>query len=140
MPVEIQEFRRVLPDDVQEQLHKVYIDMPASKDADDVIANVERALQAGGRYYAGLFNGRWICGVLVSGDQQERSMSYLAVHPATRGRGVAERLVDEVRALEGQRGPGYLNTTFDCADADLVSIFEAIGFIAHEGGVYRCQI
>ncbi|NNM52947.1 MAG: acetyl-CoA sensor PanZ family protein [Pseudomonadales bacterium] len=140
MPVEIQEFHRVLPGEVREQLHKVYVDMPASKDADNVIANIEQSLQTGARYYAGLFNGRWICGVLVSGDLQDRNMSYLAVHPATRGRGVAERLVNEVRALEGQRGSGYLSTEFDVTDADLVSIFEAIGFIAHEGGLYRCQL
>ncbi len=140
MPVEIQEFHKNLPESVAIQLVGVYVDSPEVVQAEQVLEQIRQGLAAGDRYYAGYFNGHYICGVLIHDEVDHRSMRFLAVHPATRGRGVAERLVDEVRRLETLLKPGHLVTQFDTSDHELVSIFLAMGFLPHRDGQFRCTL
>lgn len=140
MPVEVFEFHHELPVDVASMLDKVYVDTPGTSGSVEVLQEVEKGLKNGGRYYAGQFNGKWIAGVLVSGLDGERVLRFLAVHPATRGRGVAERLVNEVRRLEAEQGEGYLVTGFDLTQPGVPEMLLALGFIPHEEGAYRCQL
>ncbi len=142
MPVEVEVYQKELPPAIAEDLRRIYIDTPGYADAQTVLADLQKRLsERGDRYYAGRFNGHWICGALVGDQGEDRVMRYLAVHPATRGRGVAERLVEEIRQQELERGAGYLVTGFPVDDAALAAILRAMGFIAHgETGIYRCQL
>ena len=140
MPVEVREIRRVLPDDVAASLERVYVDCPGMASAEDALGRVRAGLARGDRFYAGLFNGKWIAGVLVVGEGAERFLRYLAVHPATRGRGVAERLIGEVRRLESELGEGYLVSGFDLSQEGLPEMLLAMGFIPHGDDGYRCQL
>lgn len=140
MPVEVREIRKSLPDEVAESLQKVYVDCPGTTSADDALGRIRAGLERGDRFYAGLFNGKWIAGVLVLGQGEERFLRYLAVHPATRGRGVAERLLGEVRRLEAEHGEGYLVSGFDLSQEGLPEMLLAMGFIPHGDDGYRCQL
>ncbi len=141
MPVEIEVYQKELPAEIVEDLQRIYIDTPGYADAQLVLDDLQSRLAQGDRYYAGRFNGHYICGALVSSEGSDRRMRYLAVHPATRGRGVAERLVDAIRQQELERGPGYLLTGFNVDDEQLATILKAMGFIPHgEARVYRCQL
>ncbi len=140
MPVDVHVFTDRLSDQVADQLNKIYVDMPEQEKPEEILHQITAGLSTGDRYYAGYFNGRYICGVLIHDEGELRSMRYLAVHPVTRGRGVAERLVDEVRRKETDRAHGLLVTAFDTSDPELVSIFLAMGFLPHKDGQFRCTL
>ncbi len=140
MPVDVHVYTDHLSEQIAGQLLKIYVDMPEHEKPGEILQSIAAGLCGGDRYYAGYFNGRYICGVLIHDEGEFRSMRYLAVHPATRGRGVAERLVDEVRLKETERTHGLLVTAFDTSDPELVSIFLAMGFLPHKDGQFRCTL
>jgi len=50
--------------------------------------------------YIGWFNDKPISAAWVSGHDDGRELTHVAIHPATRGRGVLARLAQEIRELE----------------------------------------
>ncbi|HEX6592066.1 MAG TPA: acetyl-CoA sensor PanZ family protein [Moraxellaceae bacterium] len=139
MPVAVAAVSAPLSDTLLQDLPRVYADYPVFS-PEAAVEVLQRGLAAGGTLYTGFFNARHIAAVLVVGEGEVRGMRYLSVHPATRGRGVAERLVAEVRRLEAERGSQWLEADFDLAQEGIPDMLLAMGFIPHGEGNYRCRL
>lgn len=141
MPVLVSVAAAPLSPQVMADMEKVYVDSPefaSGAAAAEVLAD---ATSDGDTLYLGVFNGHNISAVLVRGESDSRAMRYLCVHHATRGRGVAERLVAEVRRLEQERGTRWLEADFDLAQEGVPEMLLDLGFIPHgETGRYRALI
>lgn len=140
MPLAVRTLTGPLSDAERADLAKIYVYTPDFPEAARAVAALEEALAAGQRLHVGEFNGHLIAAVLVDGVDGERVMRYLCVHPATRGRGVAERLVDEARRLEGENGGDYLIAGFNLAQDGIPEMLLSLGFIPHGEGAYRAKL
>lgn len=141
MPVIVESFRQALPAEVGAQLSRVYRDSPEFESGEAAVAALAAALAAGATLYTGFFNQRHIAAILAEGEGPHRQLRYLCVHPATRGRGVAERLMAEARRLQGEVGVEYLEADFDLSQEGVPEMLLALGFIPHgEAGIYRCRL
>lgn len=89
--------------DLEAGLGQVYADFPG-RPAADCLATIRQGLTGDGVFYLGEFNGKPVAGALVSGPADARRIQLVAVRAATRGRGVAQRLVDEIARLEARTG------------------------------------
>lgn len=141
MPVIVSVAAAPLSSQIAADMEKTYADSPefaSGASARDVLAD---AVNEGDTLYVGVFNGHYIAAVLVRGEGDSRHMRYLCVHQATRGRGVAERLVAEVRRLEKERGTRWLEADFDLAQEGVPDMLMDLGFIPHgESGIYRALV
>lgn len=140
MPVAVEVAASPLDELLAAELLRVYADYPSFASAEAALAVLKEAVAAGDTLYTGLFNSRHIAAALVRGDGETRHMRYLSVHAATRGRGVAERLVAEVRRLEAARGTRWLEAEFDLTLDGVPGMLLAMGFIPHGEGNYRCLL
>lgn len=140
MPLVVRTLTGPLNEAQRTDLAKIYVQTPDFPDAVSAVSALEAALEAGQRLHVGEFNGHLIAAVLVNGVDGDRVMRYLCVHPATRGRGVAERLVDEARRLEGESGGDYLIAGFNLAQDGIPEMLMSLGFIPHGEGAYRAKL
>jgi len=142
MPLTVESVQFGLPDDLKTHLVKVYRDTPEFASGESAIDVLTEALGGHGSVlYTGVFNNKHICAVLAQGDGQQRQLRYLCVHPANRGRGVARRLLDEVRRLEAERGSTHLEAVFDLRQEGVPEMLLAMGFIPHgQPEAYRCRL
>lgn len=140
MPVAVAVATAPLDATLTGELLRVYADYPAFDSAEAALLVLADSVAAGDTLYTGLFNARHIAAVLVRGEGATRHMRYLSVHVATRGRGVAERLVAEVRRLEAERGAQWLEADFDLRQEGIPEMLLALGFIPHGEGNYRCRL
>lgn len=140
MPVAVATLTLPFPEAAQAELQRIYADSPEFPSPEAAMAALEQAMAAGEQLYVGVFNDRHIAAVLVGGAGDVRQMRFLCVHAATRGRGVAERLVAEVRRLEGERGATWLEAAFDLGQPGIADMLLALGFIPHGEGHYRCRL
>lgn len=118
--------------DIEADLRRVYEDFPGAT-ADDCLASIADGLANGGVFYAGIFNGRPIAGALVRGPADARRISLIAVRALTRGRGVAQRLLDEIARLEGRTGGRALQIATNRQDTAVLS---RLGFVAWDSQVF----
>ena len=65
---------------------------------------LEQDLQQYTTVYTAEFNSKIIGAIWSTGQGESRVLEYVVVHPANRGRGVAERLVEEVCRIEEEQG------------------------------------
>lgn len=141
MPVLVSVATAPLAPQVMADMEKVYGDSPEFASGAAAAAVLADATNDGDTLYLGVFNGHNISAVLVRGESDSRAMRYLCVHYATRGRGVAERLVAEVRRLEQERGTRWLEADFDLTQEGVPEMLLDLGFIPHgETGRYRALI
>jgi GNAT superfamily N-acetyltransferase len=140
MPVVVERARAPLDETLAAELARIYVDSPDFTSPEAAAAVLRDAVADGDVLYMGLFNARHIAAVLVRGSGETRYLRYLGVHPATRGRGVAERLVAEVRRLEAERGAHWLVADFDLSRQGVTDMLLALGFIPHGQGNYRCRL
>lgn len=140
MPVIVERVSQQLSTEMSEQLLKVYADSPEFDAADAAVNALNTALNQGATVYAGVFNKRAVAAVLVSGEGDTRQMRYLCVHPATRGRGVADRLVSEVRRLEAENGVTWIEAAFDVNQKGVPQMLESMGFIERSAGLHRARV
>ena len=140
MPVAIEVTVAPLDPVLEGELARVYADYPGTASPAEVLTAVRAALAAGATLYTGVFDARHIAAMLVCGEGETRHMRYLCVHDATRGRGVAERLLAEVRRREAAGGSHWLEADFDLAQEGVPEMLLALGFIPHDGGSYRCRL
>lgn len=140
MPVAVETLSFPLSASTADELARIYEDSPEFADPAEALAALAQAVEAGSTLYAGVFNSRHIAAVLVGGEGETRHMRYLCVHAATRGRGVAERLVAEVRRLEGSRGAEWLEAHFNLEQPGISDMLLALGFIPHGEGHCRCRL
>jgi GNAT superfamily N-acetyltransferase len=140
MPVAVEIASAPLPEDTAAELARIFEGSPDFASPEAAVAVMRDAVASGDTLYTGVFNNRHIAAVLVRGEGDTRHLRYLTVHPATRGRGVAERLVNEVRRLEAERGTRWLEARFDLTREGVPDLLLALGFIPHNEGDYRCRV
>lgn len=140
MPVAVEVAAAPLSPALETELTRIYTDYPGFASVAAAIEVLRDAVAAGDTLYTAEFNARHIGAVLVRGEGEVRHMRYLCVHDATRGRGVAERLVAEMRRLELERGTKWLEADFDLSQEGVPDVLLALGFIPHGESVYRCRL
>lgn len=91
-------------------LLRVYADFPGIS-PQACLATITAALGAGAVFHAGTFNGKHVAGALVSGPVEARRLTLLAVHGATRQRGIGQRLIDEISRMEKTAGAHELSVS-----------------------------
>jgi ribosomal protein S18 acetylase RimI-like enzyme len=90
--------------EVREQLERLYDTSPEFGDGQDAIEQLEQNLTQYTTLYTAEFNTKIIGAIWATGQGDSRTLENIVVHPANRGRGVAERLVEEVCRMEEAKG------------------------------------
>lgn len=119
--------------DLETDLARVYADFPG-RSPEDCLAAIRATLRDGGVFYTGTFNGKQVAGAVVSGPADARRIQLVAVRAATRGRGVAVRLIDEIGRLEKLTGARELTIA---AEGEAVAVLTRLGFAAVSPGLLR---
>lgn len=140
MPVVVTIAAAPLSPEMGRDLVRIYADSPEFASAEAARLVLADAVADGDTLYTGVFNGHHIAAVLVRGAGETRYLRYLCVHQANRDRGVAERLVAEVRRFEAERGTRWLEADFDLTQEGIPEMLLALGFIPHGQGNHRCLI
>lgn len=140
MPVIVERHAGSLDATLVAELGRLYTDTPDFANAASAQEVLADAVADGDVLYAGLFNGKHIAAALIRGAGETRHMQYLAVHPATRGRGVASRLVAEIRHQEAALGAEWIEADFDITQEGIPEMLLSMGFIPHgPEGHYRAS-
>lgn len=90
--------------EVRQQLERLYDTSPEFGDGGDAITQLEQNLKQYTTLYTAEFNTKLIGAIWCTGQGDSRILEYVVVHPANRGRGVAERLVEEACRMEEAKG------------------------------------
>lgn len=96
MPLTIHAYSNVDDSALKEQLERLYETSPEFSDGIEAVEQLSAAMQVDTKIYTAEFNTKVIGAIWVSGQGNERLLQYIVVHPANRGRGIAERLVEQV--------------------------------------------
>ena len=107
MPITIHAYTtlvdQVLPD-LRDQVAHVYETSPEFADGQDAVSKLDVALAHGDLLYTAEFNDKVIAAIWSRGTDATRLLQFIVVHPANRGRGVAEQLVEHVCNTESDKG------------------------------------
>lgn len=104
MPITIHAYQ-VLPDaGFCQQIERIYDTSPEFGDGADALEQLQQQLQQYTTLYTAEFNSKVIGAIWCTGQGESRLLENVVVHPANRGRGVAERLVEETCKLEESHG------------------------------------
>ena len=104
MPITVHAYTSLANDEVRGQLERLYDTSPEFSDGADAIEQLEQNLAQYTSVYTAEFNTRLIGAIWCTGQGESKTLEYIVVHPANRGRGVAERLVSEVTRIEEEKG------------------------------------
>jgi predicted GNAT family acetyltransferase len=104
MPLTVHAYTNLDDLSVKEQLVRLYETSPEFSDGDDAVEQLMAAMQQDTVIYSAEFNTKIIAAIWVSGQGNERLLQYIVVHPANRGRGIAETLVEGVCLRESALG------------------------------------
>ena len=100
MPITVNAYTALDQEDIRNQLERIYDTSPEFGDGQDAIEQLEQNLAQYTTVYTAIFNSKIIGAIWCTGQGDTRLLEYIVVHPANRGRGVAERLVSEVCRIE----------------------------------------
>ena len=104
MPITVHANTSIENTEVREQLERLYDTSPEFGDGQDAIQQLEQNLAQYTLLYTAVFNTKIIAAIWATGQGESRTLENIVVHPANRGRGVAERLVSEVCRMEEEKG------------------------------------
>ncbi|AMW80042.1 GNAT family acetyltransferase [Acinetobacter sp. TGL-Y2] len=104
MPITVHAKTSIQNQEVREQLERLYDTSPEFGDGQDAIEQLEQNLAQYTVLYTAEFNTKIIGAIWATGQGESRTLENIVVHPANRGRGVAERLVGEVCRMEEDKG------------------------------------
>ena len=104
MPITVHAKTSLENNEVREQLERLYDTSPEFGDGNDAIEQLEQNLAQYTTLYTAEFNTKIIGAVWATGQGESRTLENIVVHPANRGRGVAERLISEVCRIEEEKG------------------------------------
>ena len=104
MPITIHAKTSIQDPEVRDQLERLYDTSPEFGDGHDAIEQLEQNLAQYTLLYTAEFNTKIIGAIWATGQGDSRTLENIVVHPANRGRGVAERLVSEVCRMEEEKG------------------------------------
>ena len=104
MPITVHAYTSLENLGIRTQLERLYDTSPEFGDGQDAMQQLEQDLQQYTTVYTAEFNTKIIGAIWSTGQGESRVLEYIVVHPANRGRGVAERLVEEVCRIEEEQG------------------------------------
>ena len=104
MPITVHAYTSLENEEVRSQLERLYDISPEFSDGADAIEQLEQQLAQYTTVYTAEFNTKLIGAIWSTGQGESRTLEYVVVHPANRGRGVAERLVAETCRMEEEKG------------------------------------
>ncbi len=104
MPITVHAKTSIQNQEVREQLERLYDTSPEFGDGQDAIEQLEQNLAQYTILYTAEFNTKIIGAIWSTGQGESRTLENIVVHPANRGRGVAERLVSEACRMEEEKG------------------------------------
>ena len=104
MPITVHAYTSLENTEVRSQLERLYDTSPEFGDGQDAMQQLEQDIQQYTTLYTAEFNSKIIGAICSTGQGESRILEYVVVHPANRGRGVAERLVEEVCRVEEAQG------------------------------------
>ena len=104
MPITVHAYTSLENEAVCSQLERLYDTSPEFSDGKDALMQLKQQLTQYTTVYTAEFNSKIIAVVGCSGQGYMRSLENIVVHPANRGRGVAERLISEVCRMEEEKG------------------------------------
>lgn len=104
MPITVHAYTSLGKEELRSQLERLYDTSPEFGDGHDAVEQLEQNLAQYTLLYTAEFNTKVIGAIWCSGQGENKTLEYIVVHPANRGRGVAERLVEEVCRMEEAKG------------------------------------
>ena len=104
MPITVHAYRTLENLAIRTQLERLYDTSPEFGDGQDAMQQLEQDLQQYTTIYTAEFNTKIIGAIWSTGQGESRMLENIVVHPANRGRGVAERIVEEVCRIEEEHG------------------------------------
>ena len=104
MPTTVHAYTSLEKEELRSQLERLYDTSPEFGDGHDAVEQLEQNLAQYTLLYTAEFNTKVIGAIWCSGQGENKTLEYIVVHPANRGRGVAERLVEEVCRMEEAKG------------------------------------
>ena len=104
MPITVHAYTSLENDEVRNQLKRLYDTSPEFSDGADAIEQLEQNLAQYTLVYTAEFNTKLIGAIWSTGQGESKILEYIVVHPANRGRGIAERLVSEACRMEEDKG------------------------------------
>ena len=104
MPITVHAYTSLEKEELRSQLERLYDTSPEFGDGHDAVEQLEQNLAQYTLLYTAEFNTKVIGAIGCSGQGENKTLEYIVVHPANRGRGVAERLVEEVCRMEEAKG------------------------------------
>ena len=104
MPITVHAYNSVDNPEMCNQLERLYDTSPEFGDGQDAVEQLTQNLQQYTTIYTAEFNSKIIGAIWATGQGESRLLENIVVHPANRGRGVAERLVEETCRLEEEKG------------------------------------
>ena len=104
MPITVHAKTSLENQEVRDQLERLYDTSPEFGDGKDAVEQLEQNLAQYTLLYTAEFNTKIIGALWCTGQGESKVLENIVVHPANRGRGVAERLVEEVCRIEEEKG------------------------------------
>ena len=104
MPITVHAKTSIENEEVRDQLERLYDTSPEFGDGQDAMEQLEQNLAHYTLLYVAEFNTKIIGALWCTGQGESKVLENIVVHPANRGRGVAERLVEEVCRIEEEKG------------------------------------
>lgn len=104
MPITVHAYQTIADTGFAEQIERIYDTSPEFGDGQDALEQLQQQLQQYTTLYTAEFNSKIIGAIWCTGQGDSRLLENVVVHPANRGRGVAERLVEEVCKMEEAQG------------------------------------
>ena len=104
MPITVHAYSSLDNSEIRDQLERLYDTSPEFGDGQDAVEQLEQNLAQYTTVYTAEFNTKIIGAIWCTGQGESKILEYIVVHPANRGRGVAERLVSEVCRMEEEKG------------------------------------
>lgn len=96
MPLTAVAHHSLTDDDLNARLAKLYDTSPEFADGEAAVNFFKSALSKGDVLYAGMFNDKPVCAVAARGQGEVRTIQFIVVHLANRGRGLASELIRQV--------------------------------------------
>ena len=104
MPITVHPKTSIENEETRNQLERLYDTSPEFGDGKDAIEQLEQNLSQYTLLYTAEFNTKIIGSIWCTGQGESKTLENIVVHPANRGRGVADRLVSEVCRMEEEKG------------------------------------
>ena len=104
MPITVHAKTSLENEEVRNQLERLYDTSPEFGDGKDAVEQLDQTLAQYTLLYTAEFNTKIIGALWCTGQGESKVLENIVVHPANRGRGVAERLVEEVCRIEEEKG------------------------------------